>query len=321
MVVSVVFGFTMIFNSSAAVCTVSAKLVPSCGALWGFYASGNSDVRPYEATFGRTFDVVHAYRDFSNTSGNGIFPTPLEQTYMNGGRTVLYAWETRVYSTLAAGMPTPAGAGNVYTYGQITSGALDGYIDAQAARIKATNTPVFMNFNHEPDDATGVGNGSNNYRAAAGSMAEFVAAWRYLVTRFNSQGATNAVWVWVVGGFQSSDSVYQQLYPGDAYVDWIGYDPYNFYTCNGHNTWKDFAATVGPFYNRLEANMLGSTAAAKPRMLAEYGSHDDPANLTRNGDWYRSIPGLLQNSYPKLKALVEFNSNGICPTQVASPPA
>lgn len=313
--------FVVLQSRAATACSISAKLVPSCGALWGFYTSGNGDVRPAEATLGRKFDIVHAYHDFSNQGNSGVFPTALEKTYMDGSRIVFFNWESRLFGQRNASMPAPGAPNSVYTYRQITSGQLDGYIDTVANRLKATGKPVFLSYNHEVDDAKGLGSGSNVNHQAAGTAEEYVAAWRRIVDRFRAAGATNVVYVWVVTGYQSDNTVYQRLYPGDNYVDWIGYDPYNFYSCGGRTNWKDVPATFGPFYSRLDQGLLGPIAADKPRMLAEFGSHDDLANPKRNGDWYASIPGYLETRFPKIKALVSFNATGICPTHVLAPPA
>ena len=64
---------------------------------------------------------------------------------------------------------------------------------------------VFVDFNHEPDDAKDLG-GSNTDRTAAGSSAGFKAAFAYLVHRFKSEGVTQVVWAVVFSGFQSSAS-------------------------------------------------------------------------------------------------------------------
>ena len=43
-------------SASAASCPVSNLLVPSCGALWGGYISGDAPVAPLEAEIGRQFE-------------------------------------------------------------------------------------------------------------------------------------------------------------------------------------------------------------------------------------------------------------------------
>ena len=54
-------------------------------------------------------------------------------------------------------------------------------------------------------------------------------------------------------------------------------------------------------YAHLDA--VGST---KPRMLGEYGSHDDPA-LGDKAQWLRDVPSALRTALPKVKAVVYFD--------------
>jgi hypothetical protein len=127
----------------------------------------------------------------------------------------------------------------------------------------------------------------------------------------------NVVWVWTTTGYVPHAGVIAALYPGNAYVNWIAYDPYNFFNC--HNSpWRSFAATVGPFYQWLTANHLGS---GKPVMLAEFGSAADPANPRQEAAWYRGIVPELR-ALPRLKALVMWNSGTPgCDLQLSAAPA
>jgi hypothetical protein len=51
---------------------------------------------------------------------------------------------------------------------------------------------------------------------------------------------------------------------------------------------------------------LDAVGSTKPRMLGEYGSHDDPA-LGSKEQWLREVPAMLRTSMPKLKAVVYFD--------------
>ena len=52
----------------------------------------------------------------------------------------------------------------------------------------------------------------------------------------------------------------QRYYPGDAYVDWLSWDPYNFAGCMSgkfkRDEWKSFTEIVRPFYDWLDAQPL-----------------------------------------------------------------
>ncbi|TWJ22584.1 glycosyl hydrolase family 26 [Micromonospora endolithica] len=272
---------------------VSDHLVPSCGAWWGMYApSGAGDgwdhgaaVARVEAQVGRKFDVVHRYHDFSNAGSNGAFPDAYQQQQMREGRLMFFAWESRIFSS-----------GTVLKWSDVYSGRHDGTIDAVAGRIRATGVPVFMGFDHEPEDEPG-----------KGSDAEFVRAWRHVHDRFAAAGAHNAVWVWTMMGWSGHYDRYAGLYPGDKYVDWVGYDPYNFHVCNGSTVWKSPATTVGGFYRWLDENGIG---AGKPRMLAEFGTNFNSADPDAKRRWFEEFPAALK-AHPKIKAAIYFNSAGM----------
>lgn len=275
---------------------VSAKLVPSCGAWWGMYAPASAAigwdhgraVDDVEAQVGRRFDIVHRYHDFSNTGSNGAFPDVYERRQMREGRLLFFAWESRIFSS-----------GTVLTWADVYGGRYDATIDAVAARIRDTGVPVFLGFDHEPED-----------EPAKGSDADFVRAWRYVHDRFAAAGADNAVWVWTMMGWSGHYDRYAGLYPGDRYVDWVAYDPYNFHACNGSRVWKSPSETIGPFYRWLDEHGIG---AGKPRMLAEFGTNVDAADPTAKRRWFEEFPAALK-AHPKIKAAVYFNSAGMTTT-------
>ncbi|KAB1948996.1 glycoside hydrolase [Micromonospora sp. ALFpr18c] len=273
--------------------SVSDKLVPSCGAWWGMYspagAGGGWDygtaITDVEAQVGRKFDIVHRYHDFSNAGNNGAFPDAYESQQMREGRLMFFAWESRNFS-----------AGTTLTWADVYSGRQDATIDAVAGRIRAAGVPVFMGFDHEPED-----------EPAKGSDADFVRAWRYVYERFAKAGATNAVWVWTMMGWSGHHARYPGLYPGDRYVDWVAYDPYNFHVCNGSTVWKSPSTTVGDFYRWLDASGIG---AGKPRMLAEFGTNFNAADPGAKQRWFQEFPAALK-AHPKIKAAIYFNSPGM----------
>lgn len=271
---------------------VSSKLVPSCGAWWGMYSPTDPAtwdhgraITDVEAQVGRKFDIVHRYHDFSNTGSNGAFPDAYEQQQMREGRLMFFAWESRVFSS-----------GAVLTWKDVYSGRHDATIDAVAGRIRATGVPVFMGFDHEPED-----------EPAKGSDADFVRAWRHVHDRFAAAGAHNAVWVWTMMGWSGHYSRYPGLYPGDRYVDWVAWDPYNFHVCNGSTVWKTPATTVGSFYRWLDQNGIG---AGKPRMLAEFGTNVNSTDPDAKRRWFEEFPAALK-AHPKIKATIYFNSAGM----------
>ncbi len=237
-----------------------------------------------ESLIGRKYDIVHYYKDW-----NDSFPTPDEATLAGGGRFLFYNVINRDFS------------GGGVCWGAIANGSQDDVIDAKAARLKAFGKPVFFSFAGEPESRLGTCNASTG---KWGSASDFAAAWRHLHTRFVADGATNVVWVWDVMGYSGNYSLYPTLWPGDSYVDWVGWDPYNWYTCH-NSSWKDFSATASSFYTWLGQNSSpGHAYNSKPYMLAEYGTREDPASNTRKDYWFRNEPFQIKN-FVNLRAVVQ----------------
>jgi hypothetical protein len=288
--------------------TPIAPLVPAAGAWWGYHAASSSipAFLAREAEVGRKFDVARHYHDFSNAPVHA-FPTAEEESFASAGHILHISWEARVFKagTFDTTLPAPAGtgamSGDTYTYAQILAHELDAYLDVAAARVKSFGKPLFLDFDSAGDDSTAFG-GGNVFRAAAGTPAEFAAAFRYIVTRFRAAGAANAVWVLSFAGYQGDDALYAALYPGDDVVDWIGWGPYN----HTAGKWVEPFELFRRFYDRLDAGLLGAMAAAKPRAIIEYGCMSD----ARRPDWLRAIPGALA-ALPALGAVEYFDSGAL----------
>ncbi|MCO6006742.1 hypothetical protein NE236_17290 [Actinoallomurus purpureus] len=284
-------------------CGADAKLMPKCGAYWGIYsvqgASLTSAVTDIEGKVGRRFDIVLRFHDFSNKPGPGVFPDAAERA-LGRSRLLFFAWESKLY----AGQQS-------YKWRDIAAGAYDrSVIQPVARRIRAYGQKVFMSFDPEMDRHITKGE-------LKGTEAEYVAAARHVHDVFAKAGATNVVWVWTTTGTMSNENPQRMLnsYPGDAYVDWVGWDPYNFYKCHG-TQWHSFDEKVGQTYRFLQKNGF----AKKPFILPEYGTQYDPADPKRSLQWYREIPGVLRSKYPNIAGLIRFDAGPGCNLKVDNGP-
>ena len=150
-----------------------------------------------------------------------------------------------------------------------------------------------VSFSHEPEANLG----------SEGTATDFAAAYRRVHDVAVAAGARNVVWVWDVEGIATRHwlSIYRQLWPGAADVDWIAWDPYNFAACKGR-PWRSFRRLVSPFYDMLAATPFRN----RPLMLAELGTVGNPSGSHTKQSWYAGVRSSL-GRYPAIKAVVYFD--------------
>ncbi len=261
-------------------CAVNSAGAPTCGQWWGSALPATSSTLPaavaaLQTSTGRRLDIVHTYHRWYDT-----FPTTTEQALAHDGHLLLLNWE-----------PVDPNGTNM-SWAAIAAGSHDAQIDALASRLRGLPN-VLISFSHEPEV---------NY-GAHGDAAAFVAATRHIHDRMAADGVRNVGWVWDVEGL--SDPVWQARYlamwPGNAYVDWVAWDPYNWGSCR-NRTFQSFAQTVTPFYDWLQAHGFGD----KPFMLGEYGTVEQTGDPGGKAAWFNAIPQALKK-LPNLRALVYFD--------------
>jgi beta-mannanase len=138
------------------------------------------------------------------------------------------------------------------------------------------------------------------------TAADYLAAWKHVHDIFARANATNVKWVWNPNTIGDSDRsaytpVYQSLYPGDAYVDFLGLDIYN----TGPNLnwgapyWRSFAQALESPYQAITA------LSPKPLLLPEVGCTESGGSKSA---W---IADAMQNQlplvFPRVRAFVWFD--------------
>jgi beta-mannanase len=102
---------------------------------------------------------------------------------------------------------------------RITGGVYDAYIARFARGVRNQRWPVVIRFAHEM-------NGHWypwSERQSGNRPGEYAQAWRHVHDIFTRVGATNVIWVWSPNIIRPVPQVsLHRLYPGDAYVDWVG---------------------------------------------------------------------------------------------------
>lgn len=274
-------------------CTVSAKLVPTCGAWFGVTpVTGNgldplSAVHAFERKIGRHVDLYHGYHQ-----GSQPFPSPAE---------IALTREPGHHRMLVLNWKPDVGR----TWRQVAAGAMDKTIAREAAYLKANFRKKFwLVIHHEPEDEVRDTPGSG-YTAA-----DYRAMFRHVVARFRADGTRNALFTMVFMGFTGymAKPWFKSLYPGDDVVDWVGFDPF------AKSNIKDYANLVNKV--AAEQQRLGFPGfydysaryfPDKPLMLSEWAVLETPGDPARKPAFYRSVAQQFA-SFPRIKALAYFDT-------------
>jgi mannan endo-1,4-beta-mannosidase len=171
----------------------------------------------------------------------------------------------------------------------IAAGKHDGYVSTFAQAVRRLNLPIVLTFAHEM-------NGNwYSWGPQKTKAADFIAAWRHVHDIFGQQDATNVIWTWTANVINPVPRVkLQPLYPGDAYVDWLGVDGY--FTLKGQ---RSFDTLFGPTIRQMRA------FSTKPLLIVETGAEPQLTRSTQVTD--------LLNTVAKRRDIlgaVYFNING-----------
>ena len=267
--------------SSGGASSGSPLLVPVQGALLGAFV-GSGTFTELETLLGRRLAIRHTFVGWTDDYSSVV------QSDLASGYIPLITWEAW---TNQVGVPLD----------EIVSGVHDSMIQARAASAKNAQRKFFLRWGHEMNGNWYPWDGSHNGANAAG-VAKYIAAYRHVHDLFVAAGATNVLWVFC----PNADSVpgdawnaWSNYYPGDAYVDWMGIDGYNWGTAQSGSTWQAFATIAGRIY-------AGVAAKGKPVMIPE------TASAELGGDkaaWIAALLPALKGSFPQIKAFVWFHMN------------
>jgi beta-mannanase len=162
---------------------------------------------------------------------------------------------------------------------------------------------MYLSFNHEPEND-----------ASYGTPAEFVAAYRRVVELFRAEGVSNVAFVCTLmsSSFEDGGARAAAYYPGDAYVDALGVDAYNWYPGRSGAAWRSFASIVGPARAFARAHGV-------PLVVPEFGVQEDPGSPGRKAAWIGAAAAAIAR-WPDVKAVLYFDVDKTYPWQIDSSP-
>ena len=287
-------GRRSVILSSAIVAALFAQLVlaasagayprrldPDTGAYFGSVVGARSGenqqsaLQRVETRIGRNFGIDHQYYMWDQ-------PVPMRQQTWDAqtGRIPFINWN--------AGKK----AGGYVTWQAIANGSQDAWIRERARAFRAFASPIYLTFHHEPEDDL----------SRFGTPTQYAAAFRRIVTVFRSENVTNVAFVWTMMSWTFNPRSGRPLldyYPGNAYVDMIGVDSYNWYPGRPGDEWRTFQDITQPAYDF-------SVAHSRPLMVVEYGVMEDPNVPGRKAQWFRDVLATAKR-WPNLIALLYFD--------------
>jgi Glycosyl hydrolase family 26 len=176
----------------------------------------------------------------------------------------------------------------------IAAGSQDATLTADAKALHAWNRPFMLRLFPEMNGPwEGYAPGVNGQ-----TSAQFIAAWRHVYRLFQSNGATKVKFVWNPDKEINGEAYsYRQLWPGAAYVNWVGLDVYNSNnTASG--TYPSAHMALAPSVKAIRQ------LTSLPLMVAEIGV----ADYAGKPHWIkRSFLGMSKLG---VKAAVWFNEVG-----------
>jgi Glycosyl hydrolase family 26 len=104
----------------------------------------------------------------------------------------------------------------------VASGKYDRYLVTYARSVRAYGGPVIMSFAPEANGWW------YDWGYGHTEPAQWIAAWRHVVTLFQRQGAANVTWLWTINRGGGPTGPVKDWWPGARYVNWVGIDGYYF---------------------------------------------------------------------------------------------
>jgi hypothetical protein len=275
-------------------CPLSPLLVPKCGVMFGAYAeptgsqSSEQAFTSLQQQTGSHLRVLHFYH-----GDHQLFPSSWEIKQSQHGHRLLLNWKPETG----------------HSWRDVANGASDGYIDDEAAYLRQhyATKKFFLVIHHEPEDEVRQQSGSG-YTAS-----DYAAMFRHVEDRLKRDGVHNALYVMCYMGTEvhAIEPWYSDLWPGNSYVDWIGFDKYSappMAPANGN-----FKTLVNRHYGHGSFRGAYRWAQAhyphKPVMLAEWGATESASDPGWKGRMFGTVPSGLR-SMPHLKLISYYDSPG-----------
>jgi hypothetical protein len=198
--------------------------------------------------------VIEFYLDWTNSGKSYESLQPTLEAIGSKGMVPCLTWEPKI-------------GAEAVSYEDILKGNYDAYIDSVAEDIKLWGNQVILRFAHEMNlSIYHWGTDKNGYDQSSPEIYQKI--FRYVADNFKKKDVVNVSWVFCPNADSipnESWNIAENYYPGDAYVDILGMDGYNW----GGSQSRSFEQTFKPLYKQLK-----KISANKPIIVFETASVD-----------------------------------------------
>jgi hypothetical protein len=189
----------------------------------------------------------------------------------------------------------------------ILEGTFDEDFRAWARSAREFGSPVLVEFGTEMNGQWFGWNGKYHGGARTDGFGDptkpdgperFVAAWRHIVKLMRGEGANNLLWVWHPDANDQPDVAwnhFENYYPGDDVVDWVGFSCYGYLTPRDDWDPKAFRDTLDLAYHRVQ-----KLAPGKPIIVAEFGHASGHPKQDATARAAAALSDLLAQRWPRI---------------------
>lgn len=189
----------------------------------------------------------------------------------------------------------PYASGGVASLTDIAAGKYDAYFRKEADAVRGLGMTVMIRFAHEMNLLSSDW-GPNK---AGNTGSAYVDAWRHIVTIFREEGASNVKWVWAPN-VDYGGRPFNQFFPGDEWVDYVGLDGYNW----GASSGESFAS-----FSKIFASSYATITqlSSKPLIVTETASSESGGSKAAwiEETFLKTIPQTM----PRISAVIWFSEN------------
>jgi hypothetical protein len=190
-----------------------------------------------------------------------------------------------------------------YSLASIVSGQHDAALEAWGDEASRFTTPILAEWGTEMNGDWFPWNGLHNGRVKGTAL--FRAAYQHIVAAVRQRGARNVIWAFHVNGDDQPTAAwnrFEEYYPGDDWVDWIGISAYGAQSPGG--PCPDFVTTVDAAVARIMA-----MAPRKPIFVFEFGTTSNARRCAPNAAAWagRALDALVGGRWPAVRGFSWWN--------------